>query len=502
MRSHPLASYDSKTMPLHDENDNTGRRRSPRLRPGLCLAIMIPAWTFLSASAAAETIVTLLNGRQLRGIRLPPQGKALRLRLPSGIELTLDAPDIRAIEENNGEAYILRRLGEASNDYALDLIEDSLAANPDSTAFRSAARTLWLHAAAGRAAERPAAAQALYSKVAALFPHDSKAQAGLAACEAALDKLAQEADGLRRLVAERPGNDLARFDLGRVYEKLGRPDAAFAEYKRIIHGKIDFTGGVEQIDELRALIANALVETPPPAPPPGHVEEPRGAWASHRTGRFIIRYHQGTAVAPVAEAAEAAMSRALAALKGALPEAFAMPRVHLTVYATEREYRAATGERIAPALSRPPASVFSYEGAPHLQDNLLPHELMHLALHRAVGPQPLWLDEGLAVRQEAMAGLQFARLKQLAAAGQAWPLAAVLSEAPAQLAARSGGERDAFYAAAFALVQFLVQKGGVPKLLDFARGAAQNGLANALQQHYGFSSVAVLERAWAAFAQY
>ena len=55
-----------------------------------------------------------------------------------------------------------------------------------------------------------------------------------------------------------------------------------------------------------------------------------------------------------------------------------------------------------------------------------------------------------------------------------------------------------FYGQSAALVRWLLDQRGVSTLLSFLDDAAAIGEGPALERHYGFSTVATLERAWLA----
>jgi len=455
----------------------------------------------------AETVVTTNDGRVIRGIALSKESVTDEtcLRLPGGITSTIRRSEIKTVEQAVSADYIGRRIKEVPLDYAEALIDVALDRNTEEAEIKEIARTFWMRTAKNAVlAGEVGKALSLYSKILTLFPGNSEAAAGLDTCTSALHKLEREGEGLRVHLTENPDNDLARFDLARVYERMDKPDLAFAEYQRIIKGKLAFNGGIDRIGELRDLISESLVETVPvlPKTPSLRGQNSVGPWMTAETKRFLIRFHRGASIDNLAGCAEDALDKCLEAFGNALPQELEIPRMVLHLYATEKEYRAETFEPTASALCRTPSNLYAYEGTPRLLSSALPHEIMHLVTHHVAGNVPLWVDEGLAIRQEAVANLHFARLKQLVVEGKSLSLKEVLTETRSRLARRSKTGHDAFYAASFVLTEFLIDKHEIRGLLEFVQSVHKNGLATEVKRHYGYSSVEELEDEWLEYIMY
>ena len=69
-----------------------------------------------------------------------------------------------------------------------------------------------------------------------LKPDDPTALVGLGVLQARTGASEDAARSLRRALELDPGQDGARYDLGQVLEKQGRPDEAKAEYRRLVEG--------------------------------------------------------------------------------------------------------------------------------------------------------------------------------------------------------------------------------------------------------------------------
>lgn len=127
----------------------------------------------------------------------------------------------------------------------------------------------------------------------------------------------------------------------------------------------------------------------------------------------------------------------------------------------------------------------------------LAHEMVHVVLadRFTAGPPPRWADEGLATLFDEATKRQGHEADYRAAAvrGQAWSVADLmaLDLDPADVA-----RQRVFYGQSVALVRWLIARADGPTFLRFIDAAAVNGVNPALRAHYGFESVASLERAW------
>lgn len=129
----------------------------------------------------------------------------------------------------------------------------------------------------------------------------------------------------------------------------------------------------------------------------------------------------------------------------------------------------------------------------------LAHELVHVILadRFTIGPPPRWADEGLAVffdDEEKRAGhaRDFASAQE---AGMIWSARHLLSMEDYP---REPHRQRVFYGQSAALVGWLIDQRGTATLLAFLEDSAALGTDVALERHYGFTTVAALERAWLA----
>lgn len=127
------------------------------------------------------------------------------------------------------------------------------------------------------------------------------------------------------------------------------------------------------------------------------------------------------------------------------------------------------------------------------------HELVHVVLadRFTSGPPPRWADEGLATLFDDAAKQQGHEADYRAAAGrgQAWSLADLMA---LDLDPADAARQRVFYGQSVAIVRWMLARADGPTFLRFIDDAAASGMNPALRAHYGFESVAALERAWQA----
>jgi len=128
--------------------------------------------------------------------------------------------------------------------------------------------------------------------------------------------------------------------------------------------------------------------------------------------------------------------------------------------------------------------------------DFLPHELTHLLLdgRLTLGTLPRWADEGMALVADPD-GKRVAHQRDLRTAlarGQQFRMV--------ELLALSDYPRDdrlaAFYGQSLSVVQFLIDRGGRQKFVEFVGSATVDGYEAALRASYGIGSIADLERQW------
>jgi len=127
---------------------------------------------------------------------------------------------------------------------------------------------------------------------------------------------------------------------------------------------------------------------------------------------------------------------------------------------------------------------------------ILPHEITHVVLADRFTAQamPRWADEGMAVLTEPIEKKQ-AHLRNLGeSSGRARLFTArqlmTMNDYP------SGDQWSVFYAQSVSLVEFLVNRAGTAKFIEFLHRAQQNGYDSELLRVFGFASFDELDREW------
>jgi hypothetical protein len=146
-------------------------------------------------------------------------------------------------------------------------------------------------------------------------------------------------------------------------------------------------------------------------------------------------------------------------------------------------------------FGRQPLYQFMQIRGPHdrLLNSVLPHEITHTVFaHYFRSPVPRWADEGGAVLSEDDQERENhdRMCRQLLNAGRAMQLRVLfgLKEYPKDVMV--------VYAQGFSVVRFLVQSSDRQTFLRFVGQGMRRGWEEAVHTHYGYNSVAELEKAW------
>jgi hypothetical protein len=234
-------------------------------------------------------------------------------------------------------------------------------------------------------------------------------------------------------------------------------------------------------------------------------------WEETTSKHFIVRHRSDAAFAvTIAAAAERhyeAIARDLGYTRFGdywLWEQRATIVLHPSVVA----FAAATG---APVWARGKAdhsvrTIHAVTGDGNLSESVLPHELAHLIFRQFVGFEgdiPLWLDEGVAQREESEGKLLArSRTRGLMARGRLASLAELTDVRGADLGSRIPAE--AFYPQAGSLVGFLVDVHGSERFTKFCRQLRDGrALEDALRFTYPetLRTMQDLERGWKAYLE-
>jgi len=225
------------------------------------------------------------------------------------------------------------------------------------------------------------------------------------------------------------------------------------------------------------------------------------------TANFDVHGSSSTRAEAIERHAEQVRKRAFTTLLGTSSPAPWTVRCEIHLHATEESFTAAVG---GPPDGARGATAIEFAGPdicvrridlmdddPTTVPDALSHELVHVILadHFTAAPPPRWADEGLAVLfddEDKQAGhaRDFAAARR---AGMTWSASHLLAMEDYP---REPHRPRVFYGQSAALVRWLIDQRGAATLLSFLDDAAAIGEASALERHYGFSTVAALERAW------
>jgi hydroxycarboxylate dehydrogenase B len=126
----------------------------------------------------------------------------------------------------------------------------------------------------------------------------------------------------------------------------------------------------------------------------------------------------------------------------------------------------------------------------------LPHELVHLAIQSKLPSEslPRWIDEGMATMADPRTkqALHLRDLQAALAAGRQFRLVDLLTLEDYPAADRLA----VFYGQSLSLLNFLVDRAGRQKVVEFARLVARDGYDHALALTYDLANIAQLETAW------
>ena len=225
------------------------------------------------------------------------------------------------------------------------------------------------------------------------------------------------------------------------------------------------------------------------------------------TANFDVHGTSSTRAEAIVRHAEQVRERAFETLLGASAASPWTVRCEIHLHATEESFAEAVGgppdgARGATAIEFAEAGICVrridlMDDDPAAVPDALAHELVHVILadHFTTAPPPRWADEGLAVlfddeAKQAGHARDFAAARR---AGMTWSASHLLAmeEYP-----REPHRQRVFYGQSAALVRWLIDQRGAATLLSFLDDAAAIGEGAALERHYGFSTVAALERAW------
>ena len=127
---------------------------------------------------------------------------------------------------------------------------------------------------------------------------------------------------------------------------------------------------------------------------------------------------------------------------------------------------------------------------------VLPHEITHVVIadRFTAKPMPRWADEGMAVLTEPLEKKR-AHLRNLGdymKRGHVYSASQLMTMADYP----SGANWPMFYAESVCMVEFLVERGGAEKFIEFMEQSVRGGYESALNRVYGLAGFEELDRTW------
>lgn len=297
--------------------------------------------------------------------------------------------------------------------------------------------------------------------------------------EASRYELALEA--VERVLALCPFNDNALFFKAQILAGLRKPEESEAAYRRILenHGETSKARDTRVLEnQARAHFKKQFNVLPIDQIRKRFSESLPGDWKVRQGEGWVLHHHNDGLAAEISLVVDDALDSSFRALTGSeAPEL--KPTLHIYIHRDEKEYLEATqslgwsagvtrhkgqGDEV---LSR---EIHSYQTAPQLVRAVIPHELMHVAIHSVMpgATLPCWLDEGLAVSNEPAFKRDYFKtlVGQHAAAGDLFSLRDLLLTREYPL---EESRVKLFYAQSHVLVDHLLQKLKPAGLLDLIK---------------------------------
>jgi hypothetical protein len=312
---------------------------------------------------------------------------------------------------------------------------------------------------------------------------------------------------LKRVLEVAPMSPRVLYVAGRMEEALGHLPAAANSYAlalktRVANPTPAYTAELRRrLEQELGLVGDAWKVDATFAELAGYAAIEAGPAQSLETEHFRITHYNQDLAREVAERAEAARERVLAALG---LEGWT-GRARIILHRTQAEYTAQTGrpewtggDSKVVGAGGPQASleIQTWQTSPRLLTSVLPHEITHLVLYANLPTPsrlPVCLHEGFAVMMEPRFRTDYFMdfLRTRLKSQQFIPLADLLAceDYPR--------DPDIFYAEGYALLQSLVDRKGPEAPAKLFKAIAAGGDAKAeLLKAWGANSLNELETQW------
>jgi tetratricopeptide (TPR) repeat protein len=238
--------------------------------------------------------------------------------------------------------------------------------------------------------------------------------------------------------------------------------------------------------------------------PPGRRFQ-SGSWQVLETANFRIHHSDEKMAGKAAAIAERTRTELYRTWFGGDPQSSWQPKCDVFIHPTADAHARVTGQGPASPghsatgvdrgriLSR---RVDLRRDAQDVLDAVMPHEITHIVMADRFSTRalPRWADEGAAVLTEPPEKKQ-AHLRNLAGMASGGRLFSAkqlmtMGDYP------PGPQWGMFYAQSVSLVEFLVERGGPAKFIEFMSRSLQNGYEPELKRCYGLATFADLDAEW------
>lgn len=312
---------------------------------------------------------------------------------------------------------------------------------------------------------------------------------------------------LKAIIALDDKNPHFHYALAVCYHELERYAEAAREYAVVTGEKPDLSALPGSLGALQQR-AKKKTESDPiilSFRKPSFTDVRPGPTQVLETEHFIIHHHNDEMAVLVARAAEYFLRRNYKVFLDAMPENCWSKKCDVFIYRTHEEYlqqshqpswspAMASTTGIAGQLER--HHIMTYQTVEDLTASHLTHEITHI-IHGAVvhyhGSNPIWLREGIAVRQEPW--FKRMRMARIIREAQNDGKLLTLEQVIEQKGYPPGELVDLFYAQSYALVTALQRSGGKEQFTQFCRQACTAKALAAVKEVYGLDRDE-LEKRW------
>ena len=230
-----------------------------------------------------------------------------------------------------------------------------------------------------------------------------------------------------------------------------------------------------------------------------------GAWQVVETSNFRVHATDDSLAGQIADIAECTRIELYRTWYGGLPQSNWTPKCDIYVHNSAEQYARVTRQGSAsPGHSQTGIErgriasrrVDLRRDGTDVLYAVLPHEITHVVIadRFTAKPMPRWADEGMAVLTEPLEKKR-AHLRNLGdymKRGHVYSASQLMTMADYP----SGANWPMFYAESVCMVEFLVERGGAEKFIEFMEQSVRGGYESALNRVYGLAGFEELDRTW------